>query len=170
MVHPPETEDKSRYIITFPPLAFPLLLPRIPYYTSVMADRNITTVASADFTITVSEVAKSFDRRRICEDVSFELHIGDRLAIVGPNGSGKTTFLKILCGLIRADSGTISYGYGPKIIERNRWHECVGLVAPDLALYDELTALENIRFINDIGGCPYGGVLRKPCKGVVGEM
>lgn len=108
-------------------------------------------MSTTDFTLTLAGVSKAFGRRRICGDVSLELQIGDRLAVVGPNGSGKTTFLKILCGLLRADKGTISYRCGGDEMERDHWHEYVGLVAPDLALYDELTALENVRFINDVG-------------------
>ncbi|MFC1475770.1 ATP-binding cassette domain-containing protein [Candidatus Zixiibacteriota bacterium] len=117
-----------------------------------MATPDTTAVSSADFTLTLSGVSKAFGRRRICADISLKLQIGDQLAVVGPNGSGKTTFLKILCGLLRPDGGTIAYEYGGKKVERGRWPEHVGLVAPDLALYDELTALENVRFINKIGG------------------
>jgi len=102
--------------------------------------------------VVVENVAKSFGRRRICADVSLELKTGDRLAVVGPNGSGKTTFLRLLCGLLRPDKGTISYLSGKQFFRRNSWYRFVGLVAPDLALYDELTALENLQFISKVGG------------------
>lgn len=117
-----------------------------------MSTQDSASRSPADFTLTVSGVSKAFGRRRICANISFELQIGDRLAVVGPNGSGKTTFLKILCGLQRADHGAIAYALNNRKIARDRWPEHVGLVAPDLALYDELTALENVHFINRIGG------------------
>lgn len=108
---------------------------------------------SADGLILVVEnVAKAFGRRRICRDVSLELKTGDCLAVVGPNGSGKTTFLRLLCGLLRPDRGTIFYLSGGQSFRRNSWYRFVGLVAADLALYDELTARENLRFVNKVGG------------------
>ena len=123
-----------------------------PYYTKTMVEHDTTSGAAEDFALAVSGLSKAFGRRRICANITFDLHPGERLAVVGPNGSGKSTFLKMLCGLLRADNGTICYSHGGKKIAGDRWHEHVGLVAPDLALYDELTALENVRFLNDIGG------------------
>lgn len=133
-----------------------------------MAEQDSTKVAQVDFTLTVSRLAKTFGRRRICTDISFELHRGDRLAVVGPNGSGKTTFLKILCGLLRPDRGTITYHFHGADVPRHRWHTCVGLVAPDPALYDELTALENIKFLNDVGGWSRTGAQLRSLLGDVG--
>ena len=106
------------------------------------------------FTLTLDGVSKAYGRRRICLDVSLELKIGDRLAVVGPNGSGKTTFLKLLCGLLRPDHGVIHYTNDGVAEDRLTWYRFVGLVAPDLALYDELTALENLRFLSRVGGWP----------------
>jgi heme exporter protein A len=126
-----------------------------------MTGPDSTTASGIGFVVTASGVSKAFGRRRICTDISFVLRRGDRLAVVGPNGSGKTTFLKILCGLLRPDRGTITYHFHGTTVPRNHWHALVGLVAPDLALYDELTALENIRFLNDVGGWgKTGGQLR----------
>ena len=102
--------------------------------------------------LVLENVSKAFGPRRICSDVSLELETGDRLAVVGPNGSGKTTFLKLLSGLLRPDGGSISYMRNGQPLDRASWHRLVSLVAPDLALYDELTALENLRFVNKIGG------------------
>jgi len=105
-----------------------------------------------EFTLVLEGVFKAFGRRRICSDVSLALNVGDCLAVVGPNGSGKSTFLKMLCGLLRPDRGTIRYEADNITQERASWYRSVGLVAPDLALYDELTALENLRFLSRVGG------------------
>ena len=107
---------------------------------------------SSEFTLILDGVSKAFGRRRICSDLSLELKPGDCLAVVGPNGSGKTTLLKLLCGLLRPDQGAIRYEVAGTAQERVNWYRHVGLVAPDLALYDELTALENLHFLSRVGG------------------
>lgn len=58
----------------------------------------------------MERVSKSFDDTVILDDFSYEFQRGDRIGIVGPNGSGKTTFLNILTGAIKADNGKIDTG------------------------------------------------------------
>jgi len=123
-----------------------------PYFLPIMATETNNASLKDDPTLVLEKVSKAFGPRRICSNVSLELKTGDRLAVVGPNGSGKTTFLKLLSGLLRPDGGTISYLHSGRPLDRGSWHRLVSLVAPDLALYDELTALENLRFVNKIGG------------------
>jgi len=60
--------------------------------------------------ITVSSISKSFGSQDVFRDVSFSVTRGARLAIVGPNGIGKTTLLRILCGLDEPSSGTVTRG------------------------------------------------------------
>lgn len=57
----------------------------------------------------VDRIAKSYGVRMGCEDVSFELHAGEVLAIVGESGSGKTTLLRCLSGHLQASSGRVTY-------------------------------------------------------------
>jgi ATP-binding cassette subfamily F protein uup len=58
----------------------------------------------------VQGLSKAFGERTLFDDIDFELEPGDRLGIIGPNGSGKTTFLDVLAGLEPADSGRIDWG------------------------------------------------------------
>jgi heme exporter protein A len=117
-----------------------------------MADTSGRTIPAHSFALKVEGVGKTFGVRRVCSDLTLELKTGDRLAVVGPNGSGKTTFLKLVGGLIRPDEGKITYLADGHAVEHAALYRLVGLVAPDLALYDELTALENLRFITRVGG------------------
>ncbi len=116
----------------------------------------MTKMSNADrrqeFSLQLEGVSRRFGPRIICADVSLSLQQGDCLAVVGPNGSGKSTFLKMLGGLLRPDSGTISYFNQGQTVRREHWFSYVSLVAPDLALYAELTARENLTFFNKIGG------------------
>lgn len=57
--------------------------------------------------ITVEGVTKYFNRRRVLDDVSFSVHPGEVLGLIGPNGSGKTTLFECLAGLMPASAGTL---------------------------------------------------------------
>ncbi len=61
--------------------------------------------------LTVERIFKAFGRNKVLEDVSLTLDRGDRTAIIGPNGIGKSTLLKILVGELEADSGEVEWGY-----------------------------------------------------------
>ena len=60
-------------------------------------------------------VCKSYATRRLFKDLHVSLFSGDRIGLIGPNGSGKTTFLKIIAGIEQADSGTLSPRRGLKV-------------------------------------------------------
>src|SRR3954454_11851689 len=79
-------------------------------------------------------------------NVCAEVRSGEALVITGHNGSGKSTLLALIAGLIRPDRGAVRLlrdgGEAPVAEHRH----LVGLVAPDLTLYPELTALENLEF------------------------
>jgi ATPase subunit of ABC transporter with duplicated ATPase domains len=59
----------------------------------------------------IQGVTKAFDERTVLADVSLVVQRGDRLAIIGPNGIGKSTLLKIVVGQIASDAGTVEWGY-----------------------------------------------------------
>ena len=59
----------------------------------------------------IEGVSKAFDDNQVLEDVSLRVDRGDRMAIIGPNGIGKSTLLKILIGELEADAGAVEWGY-----------------------------------------------------------
>ncbi len=63
----------------------------------------------------INDLQKSFDSKRLFRNVNFNLYKGDRTFLLGPNGCGKTTLLKILTGKENADSGTFTFGTNVKI-------------------------------------------------------
>lgn len=67
-------------------------------------------VVSGNDVLTVEELSKSFSEQTLFTDISFQIKRGERVALIGNNGTGKTTMLKILNDLIPADSGTFSLG------------------------------------------------------------
>ncbi|MCX8123962.1 MAG: ABC transporter ATP-binding protein [Spirochaetes bacterium] len=78
--------------------------------------------------------------------ITFELTQGQSLAIMGPNGSGKSTLLKIIGTIVLPDSGYVEYYNGHKRINSDVCRRHVGIVAPYIQCYNNLTAIENIMF------------------------
>jgi heme ABC exporter ATP-binding subunit CcmA len=91
-------------------------------------------------------VHKRFGLRPVLRDVSLALSAGERLALLGANGTGKTTLLRILAGLTRPGGGSVTIG-GLNLCEQMREvQRVVGFVAHQPYLYAELSALENLLF------------------------
>lgn len=92
----------------------------------------------------VKDLKKSFNRRLVFQNLSFEVNSGERFIITGKNGSGKSTLIKILAGILVESSGELNYFINDKKIDREKIYTIVGLVSPYLVLYDEFTAFENL--------------------------
>jgi heme exporter protein A len=73
---------------------------------------------------------------------------GEALLITGPNGSGKSTLLRCLSGLLAPDAGDILYREDGAALDPGERRRRVGLVAPDLAFYADLTVQENLDFFS----------------------
>ena len=67
-------------------------------------------VVSGNDVLTVEDLAKSFHQQKLFSNISFQIKRGERVALIGNNGTGKTTMLKILNGLLDADAGSFSLG------------------------------------------------------------
>lgn len=97
-------------------------------------------------------VGKRFGARTVLAGVSGALRPGRVLVVTGPNGSGKSTLLNILSGLIRPSKGSVRYLDGEVELSRRGWPSRLGVVAPDMAVYEELSALENLRLFTRLRG------------------
>lgn len=105
-----------------------------------------------DVTLTLSDIAASYGARIVFRGISLTLRQGEILVVSGANGSGKSTLLRLLCGLQRPASGRICYRWrGAEYGPTDATH-LLGWVAPDLALYRELTACENLQFFAAVRG------------------
>lgn len=85
--------------------------------------------------IKVTNLTKTFDDRKVLDNISFEVKDGETLAVVGFSGSGKSTVLKLICGLLEKDSGEIQTSEGD-----------IAMVFQYSALFDSINVADNISF------------------------
>ena len=92
-------------------------------------------VVSGNDVLTVTDLSKSFDTQNLFTNVDFEIKRGERVAIIGNNGTGKTTLLKIINGIIPADSGQIRLGSKVHIGYYDQEHQVLHM---DKTLFQEI--------------------------------
>jgi heme exporter protein A len=97
-----------------------------------------------------ADVRRRFGRLSVLQGVSGTVDPGEMLLVTGPNGSGKSTLLRCLAGLLAADSVTIAYQENGTPLDAAERRRRVGVVAPDLAFYAELTVEENLTFFSKL--------------------
>ena len=100
----------------------------------------------------IRNLSKSFGDRRAVDGVSFVAEPGRTLGLLGPNGAGKSTIVNIIAGVLRPDGGEARVHGAPIDADTSPAKRLVGFVPQDLALYDELTALDNLRLFGALYG------------------
>ena len=92
-------------------------------------------IESGNDVLKVTRLSKAFDGNRLFNNISFEIKKGERVALIGNNGTGKTTILKILNGIIPADSGVVELGSNVYIGYYDQEHH---VLDPDKTLFQEI--------------------------------
>ena len=115
--------------------------------------------------INYQEVTKSFAKTRVLKGTTFNVAEGESVALLGANGAGKTTALRILCGLIDRDGGSVNIdGFDPAVnpIEARR---LIGVVGDREGLYERLSVRE---YLNYFGGLH--GLNRSACASAIDRV
>ncbi len=106
----------------------------------------------ADIVIDVHGLTKKFDGRAVVRNLSMQVRRGTIYGFLGPNGSGKTTTIRMLCGLLTPDEGTgTCLGYDIRT-ETDKIKRQVGYMTQRFSLYQDLSVRENLEFIGRIYG------------------
>jgi len=96
--------------------------------------------------LVLSGIRKSYGHGLALDDVSVDLPDGQCLALLGPNGAGKTTLLRVVATLLRPTAGRIEIAGIDARREADRARPLIGMVGHGSRLYEDLTAMENLRF------------------------
>lgn len=99
--------------------------------------------------IELKGISKTFGENKVLDEVNLTIYQGEALGIIGPSGTGKSTILRIIAGLLAPDSGEI-YIRGKQrqgLIEDGESPVGIGLVFQQAALFDSLTVEENVGFL-----------------------
>ena len=107
---------------------------------------------SADPLIRVTGLRKTFGNHRVLDGVDLDVRAGEAVAMLGANGAGKTTLLKILATLVRPTRGTAAVAGHDCARDAERARPHIGLVAHGSYVYEDLTALENLKFWTTLAG------------------
>src|SRR6058998_3513195 len=102
--------------------------------------------------ITFTNVTKRFGAVAALSGVELDVHRGEMFGLIGPDGAGKTTAIRLMCGLLHADGGEIRVlGYDP-VRDHRRLTDSVGYLSQRFTLYGDLSVDENIAFFAEIHG------------------
>ncbi|MFP4171053.1 MAG: ABC transporter ATP-binding protein [Methanomassiliicoccales archaeon] len=107
--------------------------------------------------IEIEGLCKSYGRRgeiRALEDLNLEIEEGETFGLLGPNGSGKTTTVRLLNGIISPTSGTARVGGKDIVAQREQVKRSTGLLAESPGLYEKLTPWEFLEFVGALYGVP----------------
>lgn len=119
--------------------------------------------------VEVRHLHKSYGQQVAVIDVSFSFRGGEVLGLLGPNGAGKSTVMMMITGLLAADSGDVVLNGEKYDGLRNEQRRLFGVVPQEYALYQDLSAMDNLMFFGRLYGLR-GRVLKARCDEVLEQI
>jgi ABC-2 type transport system ATP-binding protein len=105
-----------------------------------------------NISVKIENLSKSFETVKAVDNISFDVYEGEMFGLVGPDGAGKTTTIRNLCGLIKPDSGHIELAGINLQKNKKEAQNLIGYLSQRFSLYGDLSVDENIEFFADIHG------------------
>ena len=103
--------------------------------------------------VSVHNLTKAFDKKPVLSGITFDVVRGEIFGFLGPNGSGKTTTIRILLGLLRPDSGS-ALVFRESLETSDKTRGRVGVLLENNGLFDKLTAYENLVYYAELYDIP----------------
>lgn len=100
--------------------------------------------------ININNLSRSYGEIKAVDNISFSINKGEMFGLVGPDGAGKTTTIRVLCGLLNADTGKICLLDKDILRHKKYIQNNIGYLSQKFSLYGDLTVDENIEFFADI--------------------
>ncbi len=102
--------------------------------------------------IQVEHLRRTFGSLVAVDDISFEVRDGEIFGLLGPNGAGKTTTISMICGVLQPDGGRVLVDEADIWIDPKRVKQSLGVVPQEIAVYEDLTARDNLNFWGSLYG------------------
>lgn len=119
--------------------------------------------------IHTENLTKRFGPFVAVDAISFDVYEGEIFGFLGANGAGKTTAMRMLCGLSRPTSGTAIIAGMDMATHTERIKKHIGYMSQKFSLYDDLTVIENIRFFGGIYGLSLSAI-RSKTEALIGRL
>ncbi|HEX3006795.1 MAG TPA: ABC transporter ATP-binding protein, partial [Bacteroidales bacterium] len=107
---------------------------------------------SSEAIIDVKDLVKNFGKFVANDHLTFQVYKGEIFGFLGANGAGKTTAIRILCGLSSPTSGRVSVAGFDAYKQAEKIKQNIGYMSQKFSLYEDLTPMENIQFYGGIYG------------------
>ena len=104
--------------------------------------------------VRAQKMTKTFGDTVAVNQVSLQVRAGEIYGLVGPDGAGKTTTMRLLCGALSPDTGEITVGEYSMVENPDKAREQIGYLSQKFSMYEDLTVKENIRFFAEVRGIP----------------
>jgi ABC-2 type transport system ATP-binding protein len=111
--------------------------------------------------IVTEKLTKRFGNFIAADELTFQVEKGEIFGFLGANGAGKTTAMRMLCGLLKPSSGKATIAGFDVYTQTERIKKKIGYMSQKFSLYDDLTVSENIRFYAGIYGMDNGQIRKK---------
>ena len=117
--------------------------------------------------IKINRISKKFDSFYALQDLSLQVNKGEFYSLLGPNGAGKTTCINMISNITKPSSGSITIAGFDSLTDSYKIKKIIGVVPQEIALYDDLTAIENLNFwgkINQVVSSKLSGKIIETLK------
>ena len=114
----------------------------------------------------VKDLVKKFDNKIVVNNINFEIEEGEIFGLLGPNGAGKSTTINIINGLLEKDGGKVTISNFDIDKNTRDARMLIGYVPQDIAIYGELTPVDNLMFFGSLYGLK-GDLLKERVKEVL---
>jgi ABC-2 type transport system ATP-binding protein len=104
--------------------------------------------------ISISSLNKYFGKMQALDNLNLDIKKGELLGIIGPNGAGKTTAIRIICGILKPDSGTVFVGGYNVLEDPIKTKSMIGYLPEEPNLYERFKACDLLRYFGELYGVP----------------